>query len=327
MNFIDYLKENTLQNDSGEYFELNEESLKKYFNLFNEKYFNNELPPIELKLTTIKDAKNKYAIGDMNFEINTELNKIKPLNIIINNNRIHVFNGFRNTLVHEMIHYWVILNFPPNELLWKIFHKFEKESTITNPFEYRNKMYEILHLSKDKSHEGKWQEMADKLNNKFKELNVTIKGNGDEPLEKGFLEKYLNTHTLFLQKKYDGNKCIHIVYTDSSKYKEIMEAIKLGESSYKEKEGKWYKLNVDSDEVKFEKFIVRLNLFDEQIYSNTDAIDAYDTIYEEEFLGTIKYRSQINERMRTPEEIQAMRKEISRWIISIETGEIEYKDE
>lgn len=46
-----------------------------------------------------------------------------------------------------------------------------------------------------------------------------------------------------------------------------------------------------------------------------------------EDLDTIENKLQIKVRMRTPEEIQAMRKEISRWIISIETGEIEYKDE
>ena len=138
---------------------------------------------------------------------------------------------------------------------------------------------------------------------------------------------YLNTHTLFLQKKYDGNKSIHVVYTDSSKYKEIMKTIKLGETFYKEKEGKWYKLNIDTDEANFEKFIVKLNLFEGQIYTNTDIIDLYDIIYKEDYLGTIIYRSQINERMRTPEEIQAIRKEISRWIISVETGEIEYKEE
>lgn len=46
-----------------------------------------------------------------------------------------------------------------------------------------------------------------------------------------------------------------------------------------------------------------------------------------EDLDTIENKLQIKVRMRTPEEIQAIRKEISRWIISIETGEIEYKDE
>lgn len=46
-----------------------------------------------------------------------------------------------------------------------------------------------------------------------------------------------------------------------------------------------------------------------------------------EDLDTTENKLQIKVRMRTPEEIQAIRKEISRWIISIETGEIEYKDE
>ena len=180
-------------------------------------------------------------------------------------------------------------------------------------------MYEILHLTGEKSHEGKWEDMAKELNNKFEELNITVKGNQDETLEKGFLENYLNTYTLFLQKKYDS-KCIHVVITDSSKYKEIMEAIKLGETIFKEKEGKWYKLIVDKDSTKFEKFIVKLNLFDVQIFKNTHDIEMLEDLglYDEEFLGKIEYKTSMNEQTKTKEELDLLRKEILTWEFSIE---------
>ena len=324
MNFIDYLKENTLQNDSGEDFELNEESLKQYFELFNEKYFNNELPPIELKLTTIKEAKNKYAIGDTKIDTDLEHDKLCVNEIIINENRIHGFIGFRNTLVHEMIHYYVIMKNPPKKYLKN--NNDDLKTTV-------DAVHRILKIEKINSHNGEWLKMANNLNKQFKELNITAVGNGDETLEKGYLEDYILNHKLFLQEKND-EKIIHVITPKSEKYNKLMNDFKNKRTNNKDFIGKWYEILLNDNNTAFEKFIVKYNLFDDNIYTNKDTIEFMESLnlYKKTFIcelrnNTINENKRKRKRKRTPEELKELYKKIKNIQYSVETGEIEYKNE
>lgn len=97
-NFRQYIKEAHLKDDDGYEFELTEDKLKIYFYIFND---------------------NRDSIGFTNTTLDFEHEKLMCNSININVDRIRIFKGFRDTLVHEMLHYYIYSNYQPDSTLWK----------------------------------------------------------------------------------------------------------------------------------------------------------------------------------------------------------------
>ena len=102
--------------------------MKIYFYIFNDKYFNNKLKSIDLNLVNFSNA-NRDSIGFTNTTLDFEHEKLMCNSININVDRIRTFKGFRDTLVHEMLHYYIYSNYQPDSTLWK---KKLKLNTIQN---------------------------------------------------------------------------------------------------------------------------------------------------------------------------------------------------
>ena len=142
--------------------------LKKWFNEFNRKYFNNKLDDIELKW--VNDSKEKF--GGFYYKPRTaKLEEyVEPLYIELSSSVINTFDTFRNVLVHEMVHYYVdcYLNTYTEEQWNKARELGDKEAS------------RVLGLLPPNNHLGNWLHVASELNSKFKELNLTA----FEPIDK-----------------------------------------------------------------------------------------------------------------------------------------------
>ena len=82
--------------------ELTQEFLENAYKKFNAKYFNNALPNIPLFI-----AKGEDQVGAFKYSIDWANKRINPINITVDPNLNVSFSAFRNTLVHEMLHFYV----------------------------------------------------------------------------------------------------------------------------------------------------------------------------------------------------------------------------
>ena len=181
-DFRQYIKEAHLKDDDDYEFVLTEDKLEQYFYIFNDKYFNNKLKGLKFNVVDFNTTAQKNSFGYIETFIDYKNHKLITLNISINKDRIGNYNGFRNTLVHEMLHYYVNTYFQPNTNTWKLVDKLVEKNKITddNVKQYITQMTNILKIDDVSSHEGQWKIMADQLNSKFKELNISEFGNGEE---------------------------------------------------------------------------------------------------------------------------------------------------
>lgn len=172
--------------DTGEEFDKNDEALKKYFNLFNEKYFHGDLKPISLSW-----FKGTRVHGYFRPKSNLVEKRIDAVEIKLNINACGTFAAFRNTFVHEMLHYYrdCVVGFTDEE--WEAAKRALSYRDITR---YRR----ILNHTDETCHTGIWKEMADKMSIEYPEL--------------GNIERYAvkNTETgvAMMDKKYLVDFCL-----------------------------------------------------------------------------------------------------------------------
>ena len=247
-NIKDFLKE------ALEEFNLKIEDVYKYFNEFNEKYFDNYLKPIEIKIV---DNINSNDLGNHISHIDYTKQDVIFDNIIINQAKMHTFDIFRNTLVHEMIHYYVNLKYKPNRILW------DMVLTTFSPSDFNDKyklpqILEMLNLYENQNHKGKWKEMADKLNNKFKELDIVDKIDEFIPDEK-YIEDFLKNYKIYYTQKDDDKNSLYVLKKDSLEYGNCENLLKRGVCKLDLYEGDWYELIVSKDIYLFDFFIVKNN--------------------------------------------------------------------
>ena len=148
--------------DASDYqeFELTQDFLEKAFNKFNEKYFENKLAPIPLKI--VEMAEN----GKFTYVANYYGRKFDPIEIKINPNCNQSFSLFRNVLVHEMLHYYVHTYYLPDEDTWA-------KALCEALRGKRKKSLATLGCSDSTCHGGDWLKLAKKLNSTYKELAIT----------------------------------------------------------------------------------------------------------------------------------------------------------
>lgn len=293
--FRQYISEAHLKDDEDYEFELTEDKLEQYFYIFNDKYFDNKLKGLKFNIVHFNKNLRNDAIGYLNITLNFEKEIIICNSININADRIHGFIGFRNTLIHEMLHYYVYTYFPPSNKLWKrVKTKYRTQIqnnslTETDLLNINN----ILGIDEEESHNGKWQEMLSKLKIKYPELDgINAKGNGDIfSIDKDFYDNFIETYTVFLNINEDI-KTIHVLKTNSIEYKNLLTVIERGDSLNSYYIGEWYKLKISDNLDLFDLLIIKHDLYQTAAFSNTKIIDYCESLkcFEKEKIGTIKQK-------------------------------------
>lgn len=269
--------------------------MSSIFYIFNDKYFNNKLKGLKFNVVHFNKNLRNDAIGYLNITLNFGNENIICNSININADRIHSFIGFRNTLVHEMIHYFVYTYYPPSKKLWKIVKTKYRTQIQNNSLTETDllNINNILEIDEEKSHNGKWQEMLSILKTKYPELKeLNDKGNGDIfSIDKDFYEDFIKTYTVFLNVNEDI-KTIHVLKTNSIEYKNLLTVIERGDSINSYYIGDWYKLKITDNLDLFDMFIVKYNLYQKSTFSNTKIIDYFESLkcFEKEKIGTIKQK-------------------------------------
>lgn len=172
--------------NTGEEFEKNNEALKKYFNEFNDTYFEGKLQPISLGW-----FKGTRVHGYFRPRPNVYESKVEGVEIKLNINACGTFAAFRNTFVHEMLHYYrdCVVGFTEAE--WDAARRALSYRAITR---YR----QILNNTAETAHTGIWKKLADEMSLKYPEL--------------GNIERYAvqNTETgvAMMDKKYVVDFCL-----------------------------------------------------------------------------------------------------------------------
>lgn len=136
--------------------EYTEDYLKKYWAIFNKRYFNGKLKPVQLKWSNhMKNWGLTYS------EFNLSTNRIDTTKIVLNQKALKTFKRFRITLVHEMIHQWVYQTKSQKEINEVIQSGIKPQSS---------KFWIRLHLSEKYEHLGEWLEKSKELIAKFREI-------------------------------------------------------------------------------------------------------------------------------------------------------------
>lgn len=145
--------------------ELTNDFVNQAFDKFNSKYFDNKLDKLPVKIEPIKNCWGKFM-----YSVNFSAQKFEPSVILIDPGCNVSLAEFRNTLVHEMLHYYV--NCYDNGLT---------EDDWYDAYHYmcrgnRRKWLSILNCTDATCHNGIWLKKAKELNKKFKELGITRSG-------------------------------------------------------------------------------------------------------------------------------------------------------
>lgn len=142
--------------------ELTSDFLSDAFDKFNAKYFDNKLEKI--KVTLENDMNGN--IGQFVYSIDFSGRTFKPWGIKIDKYCQASLAEFRNTLVHEMLHYYVhCYTEIPEEVWQEAYFYYCRGKT--------RKYKSLLGCSDATCHNGVWLKMAKQLNSKFKELAIT----------------------------------------------------------------------------------------------------------------------------------------------------------
>lgn len=145
--------------------QLTETKLKEIFNEWNEKAFEGKLPTPNFKLTTTKRILGSYTLSKRLISISVFYD--------------HTENEFVNTIVHEMLHYYI--------------HYFRIKDTSV--------------------HGRVWKRMANDLNKRFPELSIARCGTCSHVVNKSLLEGKRSTkkRIVFIGKGKDGNYYASII--------------------------------------------------------------------------------------------------------------------
>ena len=150
--------------DSSDYqkIELTNEFVNQAFDKFNAKYFDNKLDKLPVRIQELKNDMGRFV-----YSANFSAQKFDASEILIDPSCGVSFAEFRNTLVHEMLHYYV--------------HCYDNGLTENDWYEAysyccrgkRRKWLSILDCTDATCHNGNWLKKAKELNKKFKELGIT----------------------------------------------------------------------------------------------------------------------------------------------------------
>lgn len=220
--------------DSSEYqkIELTSDFLNEAFDKFNSKYFDNKLA--KLKVTLEDDlASKKGNVGEFVYSIDFSSRTFKPWGIKIDKSCESSLAEFRNTLVHEMLHYYVHCYTEIPEEDWQAAYFYYCRGN-------KRKYKSLLGCSDATCHGGVWLKMAKQLNSKFKELAITrnvfmnYRAEGDKISVINKLKDSFVVDSVYKYKRWNGkDKVNHNYYIFNRKdFETLMEQCKKGIFEY-----------------------------------------------------------------------------------------------
>ena len=220
--------------DSSDYqkIELTNEFVNQAFDKFNSKYFDNKLA--KLKVTLEDDlASKKGNVGEFVYTIDFSNRTFKPWGIKIDQSCQSSLAEFRNTLVHEMLHYYVHCYTEIPEEDWQAAYFWYCRGN-------KRKYKSLLGCSDATCHGGVWLKMAKQLNSKFKELAITrnvfmnYRAEGDKISVINKLKDSFVVDSIYKYKRWNGkDKVNHNYYIFNRKdFETLMEQCKKGIFEY-----------------------------------------------------------------------------------------------
>ena len=220
--------------DSSDYqkIELTSDFLNEAFDKFNSKYFDNKLA--KLKVTLEDDlASKKGNVGEFVYSIDFSSRAFKPWGIKIDKSCESSLAEFRNTLVHEMLHYYVHCYTEIPEEDWQAAYFCYCRGN-------KRKYKSLLGCSDATCHGGVWLKMAKQLNSKFKELAITrnvfmnYRAEGDKISVINKLKDSFVVDSVYKYKRWNGkDKVNHNYYIFNRKdFETLMEQCKKGIFEY-----------------------------------------------------------------------------------------------
>lgn len=201
-------------------FEQTEAYVQKWYKVFNEKYFNNELRMPPFKWRSVKTYVGQCCC---NFNIYTQ--KIVCYVINLNKKRLTNFKTFRNTLVHEMVHQWQHELMPDEDI---------KYANSVCRWAATRDWWKFLGLTQDNGHADRWLKKAKELNEKFPELNITRYNNSETinnmddegNISDEYVDKLANSHLLTIESAFNSKKFVRFI--DDETYNKLLNDIEDG---------------------------------------------------------------------------------------------------
>ena len=228
--------------DSSDYqkIELTPDFLSDAFDKFNAKYFDNKLEKI--KVTLENDMNDN--IGQFVYSIDFSNRTFKPWGIKIDKYCQASLAEFRNTLVHEMLHYYVHCYTEIPEEVWQEAYFYYCRGN-------KRKYKSLLGCSDATCHNGVWLKMAKQLNSKFKELAITRnqftnhRAESDKISVINKLKDSFVVDSIYTYKRWSGkDKINHNYYIFNRKdFEQLMGICKEGVFEYDEDD---YKLQMEA---------------------------------------------------------------------------------
>lgn len=220
--------------------ELTPEFLSDAFDKFNAKYFDNKLEKIKV---TLEDNMNGN-IGQFVYSIDFSGRTFKPWGIKIDKYCQTSLAEFRNTLVHEMLHYYVHCYTEIPEEDWQEAYFYYCRGN-------KRKYKSLLGCSDATCHNGVWLKMAKQLNSKFKELAITrnsfinYKAESDKIAVINKLKDSFVVDSIYTYKRWSGkDKINHNYYIFNRKdFEQLLGICKEGVFEYDEDD---YKLQMEA---------------------------------------------------------------------------------
>lgn len=207
--------------------------IKKYWQEYNEKFFNGELDEITLEWKNVKNLNGYTSWMFDAFNI-----KIKPIRIVLSSIALDSFNKFKNVLVHEMIHQYVFQHITTDMI--KRANMYGKALS--------TKWKKQLELTDLTSHDGMWKKKAEEINEIDSSLKIQRMSsqsalavrddNGN--IKSEILEKAENAHVLV--RKVNGKK--YFYYVSDKVLDEII--FNMDKPAYA---GIWYEFRFNASEV------------------------------------------------------------------------------
>ena len=228
--------------DSSDYqkIELTSDFMNEAFDKFNAKYFDNKLA--KLKVTLEDDMKGN--VGEFVYSIDWSGRTFKPWGIKIDKYCQSSLAEFRNTLVHEMLHYYVHCYTEIPEEDWQEAYFYYCRGN-------KRKYKSLLGCSDATCHNGVWLKMAKQLNSKFKELAITrnvftnYRAESDKIAVINKLKDSFVVDSYYTYKRWSGkDKINHNYYIFNRKdFEQLMGVCKEGVFEYDEDD---YKLQMEA---------------------------------------------------------------------------------
>lgn len=220
--------------------ELTPEFLSDAFDKFNAKYFDNKLEKI--KVTLEDDMKGN--VGQFVYSIDFSGRTFKPWGIKIDKYCQASLAEFRNTLVHEMLHYYVHCYTEIPEEDWQEAYFYYCRGN-------KRKYKSLLGCSDATCHNGVWLKMAKQLNSKFKELAITrntfinYRAESDKIAVINKLKDSFVVDSIYKYKRWSGkDKINHNYYIFNRKdFEQLLGICKEGVFEYDEDD---YKLQMEA---------------------------------------------------------------------------------